>query len=80
MYVVNFMVDIMETHQLVIGALGLILGPAGAAWIGVRVAMNGMRQSLQRVELKVDNINGRVTANAVDIARLDEHCRGGQVQ
>jgi len=42
---------------LVIAALlAIVGGPTSAAWIGVRIGMNGMKQDIQ--ELKADNKTG----------------------
>ncbi len=51
---------------------GPALLAAGAAFGGVRTALNGTRQSVLRIEVKVDRIDEQTQDNRVEIARLSE--------
>ena len=56
----------------------MIIGPsalaAGAAFGGVRMSLNGTRQSVLRIEEKVDRIDEQTQDNRVEISRLDSRC------
>jgi len=53
----------------------LFTGPAlltaGAAWGSVRASMNGTRQTVIRIETKVDRIDVQTQDNRVKIATLE---------
>ena len=48
-----------------------VVGPAGAAWTGVRVALNGTRERVHRIENKVDRIEGKVSGISERTAKLE---------
>lgn len=52
----------MTPDQIVI-VLASILGPAGAAWAGVKISLNGTVARVNRIEDKVDKV-------VVDVAYL----------
>ena len=57
--------------------LGVILGPAGAAYVGVKVSLNGTRERVKRIEDKLDKIVEGNTSEHVSlrerITRLEAH-------
>jgi len=53
-------------------AAGLILGPSGAAFISVRVALNGMKEDVKEIKRHVREINGTVGDHGEKIAVLEE--------
>lgn len=59
----------MDPFQLI----ALILGPTGAAYVGVKVALNGTVERVRRTEQKVDAIEGEVSKVRVAVARLQGH-------
>lgn len=48
--------DNFPTWLVIAAILAIVGGPTSAAWIGVRIGMNGMKQDIK--ELKVDNKTG----------------------
>jgi len=51
----------------------VIFGSGGAAWTAVRVALNGTRESVTRIESKVDKVVDKVSDHGERLARLEEH-------
>lgn len=51
----------------------LVLGPAGAAWVGVKTALNGTRQSVAEIKEDVKDLRAEVRGNREEIIRLQEH-------
>ena len=45
----------MEIHPFVQIA-GVVLGPAGAAWLGVKMSLNGLKQRVASMEGKLDSL------------------------
>lgn len=60
----------MEPWQIGV-VVGAIVGPFGAAWAGIRVGLNGTRESVVRIESKVDKVVDRVTEHGTRIAVLE---------
>ncbi len=59
----------MELDLLQVAAL--ILGPTGAAYVGVRTSLDGVRESVREIKEDVKEINRMVTSNASRIAALE---------
>jgi hypothetical protein len=36
--------------------LAMMLGPAGAAWVGVKVSLNGTRDRVKNIDAKLDRL------------------------
>lgn len=58
-----------------IEVLGVVLGPAGAAWIAVKVALNGARQDIRDIKSSVGELTSAQNATGRDVARLDERVK-----
>ena len=62
--------------ELILSGVGLLLVAtttgAGMAYRNAAGRINGLQGTADRIETKVDQINGRVRQNEIDIARLDE--------
>jgi hypothetical protein len=59
----------MDPFQL----LALVLGPTGAAYVGVKVALNGTVERVRRIEGKLDTVEKDVSGVKVAVARLQGH-------
>jgi hypothetical protein len=62
------------TEELLLAA-GVILGPSGAAFVGVRVALNGVKEDVKEIKKHVREINGTVGEHGEKIAVLEERSR-----
>lgn len=51
--------------------LVLALGPAGAAWAGVKVSLNGTVNRVRRVEEKLDEMSRDMASVKVDVGRIE---------
>lgn len=58
--------------QALIGLLVLIAGPGGAAWVAVRVSLNGARQDIRDIKTSVGQLTDKQGTTAIEVARLDE--------
>lgn len=58
-----------ETLQLAVALVTPVL-TIGAAWGGIKVGLNGTKESVRRIENTVTKIDGQVDQNRVDIATL----------
>lgn len=58
--------------QAVIALLALVAGPGGAAWVAVRVSLNGARQDIRDIKTSVHGLAEKQAATTVEVARLDE--------
>ena len=68
----------MSIEQLPLGSAvwiaGAVLAPvfsAGAAWMGVKAALNGMRSSVTRIEAKVDRLVENDSAQDSRLSHLE---------
>ena len=68
----------MPIEQLPLGSAvwiaGAVLAPvfsAGAAWMGVKAALNGMRSSVTRIEAKVDKLVDNDSAQDSRLSHLE---------
>jgi hypothetical protein len=61
-------------HEILLGAAGLALTTGGAAWAGVKLSLNGMRATVNRIDKTVERINGQVQINRADIASIQSRC------
>jgi hypothetical protein len=52
-------------------AVAVIVGPAGAAWIGVKVAVNGMREDVREIKGDVKDLRVTVNQHGERLAVLD---------
>ena len=69
----------MEPETLGLAAVGLLFGSGGAAWVGTRIALNGLSKRMDnadrrsgRVEDKLDGVLERVTRVETRIEYLIE--------
>ena len=51
--------------------LGMVAGPAGAAWVGVKVAVNGLRADVREIKKDVKDLNGLAAKHGERIATLE---------
>lgn len=58
--------------QAVVALLAMVAGPGGAAWIAVKVSLNGARQDIRDIKASVGSLNEKQSATAVSVARLEE--------
>ena len=63
----------MELNDLhpVLAIAGLILGPGGAAWAAVRVALNGTREDVRELRADVRAMKADVQDVRERVARLE---------
>lgn len=61
----------VEAWQMILGALGLFGGPAGAAWVGVKVAVNGMREDIREIKVDVKDLRNGHSDNRERIVALE---------
>ena len=61
----------MDTQTLLIFA-GAVIGPAGAAWAGVKVSLNGTKEDIAEIKTDMRAISKAVSRNTTEIVRLDE--------
>ena len=64
----------MDTQTLLIFA-GAGIGPAGAAWAGVKVALNGTKEDIAEIKTDIRAISSAVSRNTTEIVRLDENTK-----
>ena len=57
--------DVLTVKEFVMYA-SMFAGPTGAAWIGVKVALNGTRAKVKEINTKVDNIEAMLLKQSVD--------------
>lgn len=60
----------MEVHPL-IQIAGVLVGPAAASWFGVKGALNGLKQSVRRIEKKIDQHDEDIARTRERVARLE---------
>lgn len=59
-----------EFHPLLQAAI-VILGPTGAAWVGVRTALNGTRQNVKDLASDMREVRKDLTDVRERVARLE---------
>lgn len=58
--------------QALVALLAMIAGPGGAAWVAVRVSLNGARQDIKDIKSSVGSLNDKQSRMDVELGRLDE--------
>lgn len=61
----------MGEIPILIQVAAIVLGPAGAAWAGVRVSLNGTRQDVRDIKTEVSGIRGDVSNLRERVARVE---------
>ena len=61
----------ISSAWLAIGLVALVGGPSGAAWIGTKVALNGIKNTIDRIDKRQELHETRITDNEVSIARME---------
>lgn len=61
----------MNDLHPVLAVIGLILGPGGAAWVAVRVALNGTREDVRELRVDVRNMKEDIQDVRERVARLE---------
>ena len=61
-------------HEIAFALIGVWASAGTAAWVGVKLSMNGLKASLKRVETHLDNIDGRTQDNRVAIESIKTRC------
>lgn len=49
---------------------GLVVAPSGAAWAGVRLALNGIRKDLRDIRTEFKVVDSRVQATREEMAEI----------
>lgn len=57
--------------QAVLAILALVAGPGGAAWVAVRVSLNGARQDIRDIKAGMSEMTKKQSTTDVEVARLD---------
>ena len=52
-------------------AIAIILGPAGAAWLGVKISVNGMRADVREIKADVKEVRGVQVEHGERLATLE---------
>lgn len=55
-----------------LGLLALILGPAGSAWVAVKIGLNGARQDITDIKATAERMETKVSQTSEAVARLEE--------
>ena len=55
--------------------IGLVLGPTGGAWVSVKVALNGTRERVQRIDAAVSSITEDVSDVRERCAKIEGHLK-----
>ena len=58
--------------QALIAVAVLIAGPGGAAWVAVRVGLNGARQDIRDIKASSGRLERDMNTTARTVERLDE--------
>lgn len=58
--------------QVLVGLAVMIAGPGGAAWVAVRVSLNGARQDIRDIKTSVGQLAEKQGTTSVAVARLEE--------
>jgi hypothetical protein len=64
------------TTAEILQALALVVAPSGAAWAGVKLALNGTRKDIHAVATKVDAVEGKVDRTREEVAYLKGYVMG----
>lgn len=59
----------LEAGDVLVGLLVLVLGPSGAAWVAVKVSLNGVRE-------KVDDVHRVITHDEHGNIALHQRVKG----
>lgn len=69
----------MTDAQFILALLGLIAGPGGAAWVAVRVGLNGARQDIRDIKKAVQLADGKLDDHGRELSetrqRVNDHDR-----
>lgn len=55
----------------------IILGPTGAAWVGVRTALNGTRERVRKIDEVTSHMGREMTDVRVRVAKIEGKLEGG---
>lgn len=58
--------------QALIAVLVLLAGPGGAAWVAVRLGLNGARQDIRDTKDTVQRMSSKLSTTAETVVRLEE--------
>lgn len=50
---------------------GIVFGPAGAAWLGVKLSVNGMREDVREIKGDVKELRGEVGKHGERLVKLE---------
>ena len=56
--------------------LTLVFGPAGAAWLGVKVSLNGARADIREIKSDVKDLHTEVSRHSERLAVVEDRVRG----
>lgn len=62
----------LSDMQMVLGLVLLIAGPGGAAWVAVKVGLNGARQDISDTKATVGRMENKVNGNSETLARVEQ--------
>lgn len=60
------------TPETILGAIALIFGPSGAAFVAVKYSLNGTRDSVRRIEANVKEVSAKVDVLSEGHSRIRE--------
>lgn len=66
----------MSNLQIVVGLAVLVLGPGGAAWVAVRVGLNGARQDIRDTKATCERMDTKLGQQGERIARVETRLDG----
>lgn len=49
----------------------VVFGPTGAAWVGVRTALNGTRERVKKIDATVDRMGSEVTDVRERVSKIE---------
>lgn len=58
--------------QALVAVVVLLAGPGGAAWVAVKVGLNGARQDIRDTKATCDRVDKTLNETARTVARLEE--------
>lgn len=62
----------LSDMQVLLGLVLLVAGPGGAAWIAVKVSLNGTRDDVKEIRQTVQRTESKVSVLSETTARLEE--------
>lgn len=64
------------TFELILGLLTLVLGPGGAAFVGIKFGINGIRTDVKEIKKEVSELRDSLQHVEKDIAFMEGRQKG----